>query len=83
MKVSYYPGCSLEHSAKDYEESIEGVAGLLDVSWRKSRTGTVVVPQRRTVLMNIWLWPCRPAIWYRLKPRARMWSSPVLCASIV
>jgi heterodisulfide reductase subunit B len=31
MKVSYYPGCSLEHSAKDYEESIEAVAGLLDV----------------------------------------------------
>ena len=31
MKVSYYPGCSLEHSAKDYEESIEAVADLLDV----------------------------------------------------
>jgi heterodisulfide reductase subunit B2 len=31
MKVSYYPGCSLEHSAKDYEESIAAVAGLLDV----------------------------------------------------
>ncbi|AEB08550.1 CoB--CoM heterodisulfide reductase iron-sulfur subunit B family protein [Desulfobacca acetoxidans] len=31
MKVSYYPGCSLEHSARDYEESIEAVAGLLDV----------------------------------------------------
>ena len=31
MKVSYYPGCSLEHSAKDYEESIETVAALLDV----------------------------------------------------
>ncbi len=31
MKVSYYPGCSLEHSAKDYEESIEAVAGMLDV----------------------------------------------------
>jgi heterodisulfide reductase subunit B2 len=31
MKVSYYPGCSLEHSAKDYEESIEAVAALLDV----------------------------------------------------
>ena len=31
MKVSYYPGCSLEHSAKDYEESIEATATLLDV----------------------------------------------------
>jgi len=31
MKVSYYPGCSLEHSAKDYEESIQAVAGLVNV----------------------------------------------------
>jgi heterodisulfide reductase subunit B len=31
MKVSYYPGCSLEHSAKDYAESIAAVADLLDV----------------------------------------------------
>jgi len=31
MKVSYYPGCSLEHSAREYEESIEAVAGLLEV----------------------------------------------------
>jgi heterodisulfide reductase subunit B len=31
MKVTYYPGCSLEHSARDYEESIEAVTGLLDV----------------------------------------------------
>ena len=31
MKVSYYPGCSLEASAKDYEESIRGVCSLLEV----------------------------------------------------
>jgi heterodisulfide reductase subunit B len=31
MKISYYPGCSLEHSAKDYEESIQAVASLVDV----------------------------------------------------
>ncbi len=31
MKVSYYPGCSLEHSARDYDESIRAVAALLDV----------------------------------------------------
>jgi len=29
MKVSYYPGCSLAHSARDYQESIAAVAQLL------------------------------------------------------
>lgn len=32
MKVSYYPGCSLEHSARDYQESITAVAALLGVN---------------------------------------------------
>ena len=31
MKVSYYPGCSLEHSARDYQESISAVAALLNI----------------------------------------------------
>jgi heterodisulfide reductase subunit B len=31
MKVSYYPGCSLEASARDYEESIEGVCTALGI----------------------------------------------------
>jgi heterodisulfide reductase subunit B len=31
MKVSYYPGCSLEGTALDYAASIAGVAPLLDV----------------------------------------------------
>ncbi len=31
MKVSYYPGCSLEGTAVDYAASIGGVASLLDV----------------------------------------------------
>lgn len=31
MKVSYYPGCSLEHSARDYQESIHAVATLLNI----------------------------------------------------
>lgn len=31
MKVSYYPGCSLEASARDYEESIEGVCKALGI----------------------------------------------------
>lgn len=31
MKVSYYPGCSLEATARDYEESIRGVAAALDI----------------------------------------------------
>jgi heterodisulfide reductase subunit B len=32
MKVSYYPGCSLEGTANDYAASIEAVTRLLDVS---------------------------------------------------
>ena len=31
MKVSYYPGCSLEGSARDYEESIKGVCEALGI----------------------------------------------------
>jgi heterodisulfide reductase subunit B len=31
MKVSYYPGCSLEGSARDYEESIAGVCRQLGI----------------------------------------------------
>ena len=29
--VSYYPGCSLHGTAKEYDESIAGVSGLLDI----------------------------------------------------
>jgi len=32
MKVSYYPGCSLEGTAIDYAASIAGVAGLLNLT---------------------------------------------------
>ncbi len=32
MKVSYYPGCSLEGTAVDYAASIAGVAGRLDLT---------------------------------------------------
>ena len=31
MKVTYYPGCSLEGTAVDYAASIAGVAGLLNL----------------------------------------------------
>ena len=31
MKVSYYPGCSLEGSARDYQDSIEGVCKTLGI----------------------------------------------------
>ena len=30
-EVSYYPGCSLHGTAKEYDESIHGVCGLLDI----------------------------------------------------
>jgi len=31
MKLSYYPGCSLQGTARDYAESIHGVCGALDI----------------------------------------------------
>lgn len=31
MQVSYYPGCSLEATARDYRESLEAVAAQLDI----------------------------------------------------
>ena len=31
MKVSYYPGCSLKGTARDYEESLKAVCALLDI----------------------------------------------------
>jgi heterodisulfide reductase subunit B len=31
QRVSYYPGCSLEATARDYAESIAGVCGRLDI----------------------------------------------------
>ena len=31
MKVSYYPGCSLEGTARDYSESIHEVCALLGI----------------------------------------------------
>jgi heterodisulfide reductase subunit B len=33
--VSYYPGCSLHATAKDYQESIDGVAKLLGLELRE------------------------------------------------
>jgi heterodisulfide reductase subunit B len=31
LKVTYYPGCSLKGSAREYAESVEGVCSLLDI----------------------------------------------------
>ena len=31
MKVTYYPGCSLQATAKDYAESIQGICASLDI----------------------------------------------------
>jgi heterodisulfide reductase subunit B len=31
MKVTYYPGCSLEGTARDYAESVSGICAFLDV----------------------------------------------------
>jgi len=35
MEVSYYPGCSLEGTAKEYGESLEGVAHMLEIGLRE------------------------------------------------
>jgi len=35
MNVSYYPGCSLDGTAKDYGESIQAVAQLLDIELKE------------------------------------------------
>jgi heterodisulfide reductase subunit B len=32
MDVTYYPGCSLESSARDYDESIKAVSGALEIT---------------------------------------------------
>jgi heterodisulfide reductase subunit B len=37
MKVSYYPGCSLENTAVDYAASIAGITPLLDVELEEIR----------------------------------------------
>ncbi len=34
-EVSYYPGCSLEATARDYAESVEGVCAALDIKLRE------------------------------------------------
>ena len=31
MRVSYYPGCSLESTARDYDESLRAVFDILDI----------------------------------------------------
>lgn len=40
MKVTYYPGCSLESSARDYNESIKIVCRALDIDLQEPRDWT-------------------------------------------
>jgi heterodisulfide reductase subunit B len=35
MKVAYYPGCSLEGTARDYSESVHGICSHLDVELKE------------------------------------------------
>ena len=35
IEAGYYPGCSLEATARDYAESVAGVAELLDINFRE------------------------------------------------
>ena len=40
MKVTYYPGCSLESSARDYDESIKMVCQALDIELQEPKDWT-------------------------------------------
>jgi heterodisulfide reductase subunit B len=40
MKVTYYPGCSLESSARDYDESIRTVCQALDIDLQEPKDWT-------------------------------------------
>ena len=40
MKVTYYPGCSLESSARDYDESIKTVCRALDIDLQEPKDWT-------------------------------------------
>jgi heterodisulfide reductase subunit B2 len=40
MKVTYYPGCSLESSARDYDESIKTVCRALDIELQEPKDWT-------------------------------------------
>ena len=40
MKVTYYPGCSLESSARDYDESIRTVCRALDIDLQEPEDWT-------------------------------------------
>jgi heterodisulfide reductase subunit B len=40
MKVSYYPGCSLDGTAREYAESLEAVAASLDIELEELRDWT-------------------------------------------
>lgn len=40
MNITYYPGCSLESSARDYDESIRAVCRALDINLQEPRDWT-------------------------------------------
>ena len=40
MDVTYYPGCSLESSARDYNESIKAVCQALDINLQEPKDWT-------------------------------------------
>ena len=40
MDVTYYPGCSLESSARDYDESIRAVCQALDINLQEPKEWT-------------------------------------------
>jgi len=63
IKYGYYPGCSLESTAKEYNLSIAAAAKLLDVElvelddWNCCGASSDIIPT-----MNF-RWPYRHAIW--------------------
>ena len=40
MDVTYYPGCSLKSSARDYDESIKAICQALDINLQEPKDWT-------------------------------------------
>ena len=58
MKVSYYPGCSLEGTAKEYDESTRAVCRALGIEleeledWMLTNTGQKEMPTKYPSLLG-------------------------------
>ncbi len=81
MRVSYYPGCSLEATARDYRESLEYVCRELGIELAEVADWNCCGATAAHSIDHFCPWPCRPATWPWPKKPAGMWWSPAPCAS--